>query len=469
MAEIIQFGQSGHQENPTSDIRQVIVNSVLQPVVEEVISTVNRIYSDIERQRFDFEASEFYMRDEALHIGALIFEQILKYAGGSAEKTVCECGGTFRNKKKRDKTLLTVLGDVKAERDIVQCDRCREWRALQDTVWDTEGTVLSPGVRKFLSEAGAALSFEEGAEFIHKLSGLKVTAKAVERVSESIGGDMLRQEDEAVREVMRGGETEKEAGAEKLYVLFDGTGVPVLKRETEGRRGKGDDGEAKTREVKLGCVFTQTTVNSAGEPVRDPYSATYVGSIESADDFGPRLYAEAVRRGAEKSGQVICIGDGAPWIWNIAAQHFPNAVQIVDFYHAREHLETLGKKVYPDDRPARETFSRETAGKLREGNVSEVIMKLNSLNLSGKLKEERDREVKYFEKNQNRMRYKEFRQAGLFIGSGVVEAGCKSVVAQRLKQSGMRWSVRGANSIISLRCRIMSGRFEDYWENRRAA
>jgi hypothetical protein len=462
--------QSGHQEKPVSEIRQIIINSVLQILSAECIRTVNRILSDIERQPgFDFEAAEFCIRDEMHRAGALIFEQILKYAGGTTEKPVCECGGTFRNKKKRSKILLTVLGEVTAERDIVRCDRCGRWTAVRDRAWDTERTGLSPGVRKILSEAGAALSFEEGAEFIRKLSGLKVTVKAVERVSESIGGDMQRQEDEAVREVMRGGETESEAGAEKLYIACDGTGVPVLKRETEGRRGKGEDGEAKTREVKLGCVFTQTGVNSDGEPVRDPYSSTYVGRIESADDFGPRLYAEAVRRGIEKAGQVICIGDGAPWIWNIAAQHFPNAVRIVDFYHAREHLETLGKKIYPDDRTAREVFSRETVGKLRQGKISEVIIKLNSMDLKGNLKKERDREVKYFEKNQNRMRYNEFRKAGLFIGSGVVEAGCKSVIAQRLKQSGMRWSVRGADSIISLRCRIKSGRFEDYWEDRRAA
>lgn len=466
MADTVQCGFSG---KAVSGIER-IVNSVLRTVIREFRKRVKRIFSDIERQGyFDFEAAEFYMRDEALRIGALIFEQILKYEKADAEKAGCECGGTFRNKKKRSKTLLTVLGEVRAERDIVQCDRCGKLRALQDTVWDTKGTGFSPGVRKLLSKAGAALSFEEGSEFIREFSGLKVTAKSVERVSEGIGRDMMSQEDEAVREVMRGEETESDAGAEKLYIACDGTGVPVLKRETEGRRGRGEDGEAKTREVKLGCVFTQTSVTPEGEPVRDPHSSTYVGRIESADDFGPRLYAEAVRRGAEKSGQVICIGDGAPWIWNIADQHFPNALQIIDFYHAREHLETLGKKIYPEDKTAREAFSREIVGKLREGKTEEVIIKLKSLNLKGKIKEMRDCEVNYFERNKKRMRYNKFRQAGLFIGSGVIEAGCKSVIAQRLKQSGMRWSVRGADSIISLRCRIKSGRFEDYWENRRAA
>jgi len=467
MADIIQFG---HQEKPESVSRQIIVNSASELLRAVCIKMVSRIFSDIERQGyFDFEASEFFIRDEMHLCGAVILEQILKYTGGSTVNTVCECGGTFRNKKKRSKTLLTVLGEVNAERDIQQCDRCGEWRAAQDTEWNAEGTGLSPGVRKLLSEAGAALTFDEGAGFIRKFAGLTVTDKAVERISEGTGRDMMVQEDGTVRDMMRGEEAECEPGAEKLYIACDGTGVPVLKKETEGRPGKGEDGEAKTREVKLGCVFTQTAVNSDGEPVRDPYSSTYVGRIESADDFGPRLYAEAVRRGAEKSGQVICIGDGAPWIWNTAAQHFPNAVQIVDFYHAREHLETLGKKIYPGDQTARETFSRETVGNLRQGNIPEVIEKLNALDLKGKLKKERDREVKYFTKNKDRMRYREFREAGLFIGSGVVEAGCKTVIAQRLKQSGMRWSVRGADSIISLRCRIKSGRFEDYWEERRAA
>jgi len=113
-----------------------------------------------------------------------------------------------------------------------------------------------------------------------------------------------------------------------MYIGMDGTGVPVIKAETVNRRGKGEQGEAKTRDAKLGCVFTQTSVNEKGFPVRDEHSTSYVGAIEGPDTFGPRLYAEALRRGLEKAQKVCVMGDGAPWIWNLAEEHFYGAIQI---------------------------------------------------------------------------------------------------------------------------------------------
>jgi len=208
MADIIHFG---HQEKLITGFCQSIVNSASEILIAACIKMVSRIFSDIERQGyFDFEASEFFIRDEIHLCGAGILEQVLKYTGGSTVNPVCECGGTFRNKKKRSKTLLTVLGEVNAERDIQQCDRCGAWKAVQDTEWNAEGTGLSPGVRKLLSEAGAALTFDEGAGFIRKFAGLTVTDKAVERIAEGTGRDMMEQEDETVRDMMRGEEAECE-------------------------------------------------------------------------------------------------------------------------------------------------------------------------------------------------------------------------------------------------------------------
>ena len=362
-----------------------------------------------------------------------------------------------------------MLGDVRLERDIQQCNKCGKWRALQDEVLDIKRSGYSPGVRKLLSKAGADLCFDEASEHLHEFAGLRVTDKEIERITEGIGQEISNEDDEAVRVQMSGDPPMSEEMPAKLYIACDGTGVPVLKKETEGRQGKGESGEAKTREAKLGCVFTQTACTSEGEPIRDAGSTSYVGRIETAEQFGNRIYAEAQRLGLENAGQVIFLGDGATWIWNLAEQHFPKAIQILDFYHAREHLEALSRLLHPEDQSAREMFSSSLVGKLRQGLILDIIAELKNLELSGKKRKERDREVEYFEKNQSRMRYNEFREAGLFIGSGAIEAGCKSVIAHRLKQSGMRWSVRGANTIIALRCRIKSARFEDYWEQRLAA
>ena len=134
-----------------------------------------------------------------------------------------------------------------------------------------------------------------------------------------------------------------------LYVQMDGTGVPVVKKETVGRQGKTEGQPAHTREAKLGCVFTQTTWDEEGYPIRDPDSTTYTGAIETAEEFGKRIYLEAWKRGWSRAEKKVVMGDGAEWIWNLAEQHFPGAIQIVDLYHARQHLWELARKLYPND------------------------------------------------------------------------------------------------------------------------
>jgi hypothetical protein len=145
-----------------------------------------------------------------------------------------------------------------------------------------------------------------------------------------------------------------------LYVQMDGTGVPVVKKETEGRKGKTDGQPAHTREAKLGCVFTQTAWDEKGHPIRDPDSTTYTGAIEPAEEFGKRLYLEAWKRGWDRAEKKVVLGDGAEWIWNLAQIYFPGAVQIVDLYHARQHLWELARNYTPMTKPARRPGSRST-------------------------------------------------------------------------------------------------------------
>ncbi len=249
---------------------------------------------------------------------------------------------------------------------------------------------------------------------------------------------------------------------------MDGTGVPVVPHETEGRKGKDENGRAKTRETKLGCVFTQTTADDQGRPLRDAHSTTYVGAIETAEQFGPRIYAEAVRRGLKRAKRVVVLGDGAPWIWNIAAEHFHGTVQIVDLYHARQHLAELGKIVYGPASIKAKDWAAGRCEQLDEGNVTAVLRALNRLRPADAAQKAVQQTLSYFETNSERMRYAKFRSQSLFVGSGVMEAGCKTIIGLRLKQSGMRWTVRGANAIIALRCSELSGRWEEFWEARSA-
>jgi hypothetical protein len=248
---------------------------------------------------------------------------------------------------------------------------------------------------------------------------------------------------------------------------MDGTGVPVVRKETEGRAGKQNGQPAHTREAKLGCVFTQTTVNEEGYPVRDEDSTTYVGAIETAEELGRRLYAEAWRRGWGRAQKKVVLGDGAEWVRNQADLHFPDATQIVDLDHGRDHLGKVARQVYPDDVSAQRRWRLVMQDKLDNGQIEELVTSLHSMErshpgLTG-LAKILETEANYFEGNKERMRYPEFRKQGFFVGSGVVEAGCKTI-AGRLKQSGMFWTLRGANAIIALRCCYLSGKFNDYWE-----
>jgi hypothetical protein len=251
---------------------------------------------------------------------------------------------------------------------------------------------------------------------------------------------------------------------------MDGTGVPVVKKETAGRKGKSKYGEAKTRETKLGCVFTQTGLDQKGRPVRDDDSTSYTGAIETADVFGRRIYQEAMRRGMDMAGEAIVIGDGAPWIWNIADEQFYGATQIVDLYHAREHYWNVARACFGQDNAKLHEWAEDRRRELDDGKVENVINAIyQCLSLPRCDKVICERESGYFEKNKERMRYADFRRRGLFVGSGVLEAGCRTVIGQRLKHSGMHWTVRGANSIIALRCSILSNRWEDFWEHRAVA
>ncbi len=253
-----------------------------------------------------------------------------------------------RNLSNPEKGLVTVLSPVEVRRAYYHCEVCGEGVIPKDRDLDIVGTSFSPGARRMMGQVGGKEAFADGRKDLLLLADLRITTKAVERVSETVG-QQIEQQNQREQEQLLSGRVLPFGGKTaipKLYVAIDGTGVPVVARETEGRKGKDPTGKAKTREAKLGCVFTQTTVDAEGYPIRDAESTTYVGAIETAEDFGRRIYAEAVRRGLACAQKLIVLGDGAKWIWGVAAEHLPGALEIVDLYHAREHLAKVAKLVY---------------------------------------------------------------------------------------------------------------------------
>lgn len=418
-----------------------------------------------------------------------MLEKLLNADGGDYRGRILqdEKGNGYEFREYRDKELLTVLGRLTVTRAYYYDQISKKGWCPKDTALDIEGTSYSPGVKRIMGRVGASRPFGIGHEEIKELSGIEVNAKAIERECYKLGAEVEafnKREDEQslsdrtafppeadppVRLTFKACHQSEEKPIPKMYICMDGTGVPAVKAETANRPGK-NGAEAKTREAKLGCVFTQTTVDEKGRPVRDEGSTSYAGAIETAETFGSRIYEEAKSRGLEKAEKVCVLGDGAPWIWNIADEQFYGATQIIDLCHAREHYWNVARAAFANDQKGQDRWTKKRREELDQGEVEKVMAAIKRLKpATEEGKKAVSSELGYFERNKERMRYADFRRQGLFVGSGVVEAGCRTVIGQRLKQSGMRWTVRGANNIIALRCCLLSNRWENFWEYRAAA
>ena len=442
-----------------------------EEIEQEIEGFLARVLRDQDRMgHLDLEALELGLRSSMHQIGGVLLEKLLNSDEGGYAGTRTKCGQGHRAEfvEYRRKEVLTVLSRVAVQRAYYYCSVCAAGVIPKDQELDIVGTCFSPGVRRLMGHVGGKDSFAEGRRDLEELAGIMVKTKSVERVSEALGGQ-IECSSERERELALSGKLVSFPPVPLLYLALDGTGVPVVSRETEGRKGKDPTGKAKTREAKLGCVFTQTKVDEEGYPLRDPESTTYVGAIETAEEFGRRIYAEAVRRGLTRAVKFVVLGDGAPWIWGIAEEHFPGAIHIVDLYHAREHLVSLAKIAYEVDSVRWKQWLAARVEQLDAGEIESLVISLRRLRSQGEtVRDPTDKAIDYFQTNRQRMRYADFRRQGLFVGSGVIEAGCKTIIGQRLKRSGMHWTVRGANAIIALRCCRMSGRWEEFWENRSA-
>jgi hypothetical protein len=317
-----------------------------------------------------------------------------------------------------------------------------------------------------VGRAASMVSFAESTELLGELAGVAVNAKQVERTAEALGREMADDECRVIDSAL--------PSASTMYVGMDGTGVPVRKAEQLGRKGKQPDGSAKTREVKLVTVWTAEARDATDTPGRDAGSVTYSAAIESAATrdtdqqpaaFAQRVVREATRRGFTQAERRIILGDGALWIWNLADEHFPGATQIVDLFHAKGHLWDVAKALYGAGTDLAEQWAKVRRDQLDEGKIDDLLAALAS---HAPASEAARKCFDYITRNRQRMRYPEFRAQGLCVGSGVVEAGCKTVIGTRCKRAGMHWTVAGADAIIALRCCQLSGRFEDFWDRRAA-
>ena len=416
----------------------------------------------------DFEAIETAARREALKVAAYMVAQRLNadhadYLGPTCE---CCCGQQARYAGRHAKSFQTVLGEMTLERAYYHCEACHQGSFPRDRALGMVNCSLSPALTRMTGLVGAMVSFEEGSELLAELAGVGVNTKQVERSAEALGAEIAADERQRVEPVAQ------DEIPSTLYLGMDGTGIPMRACALAGRPGKQPDGSAKTREVKLCTVWSAEKHDDKGIAIRDKGSISYSAAIESAasrdtntepSQFARRVCREAIRRGFEHASRHVVLGDGAPWIWNLATEYFPNAIQIVDRFHAKQHLSDVAKAIYGSESALTKQWTRQRYDELDAGDIDQIIL---ALALHATHCDEARKCIDYFDTNRARMRYRDFHVQGLCTSTGVVEAGCKVAIGTRLKRAGMHWTIPGANAIIALRCSKLSGRFADFWEVR---
>lgn len=419
-------------------------------------------------EELDFEALETSARRSALQLAARLIQNHLNadHSDHSGPHLPCPCGQQARYAGRRRRRVQTVLGPMELDRAYYHCTHCSRGFSPRDRDLGIERSSVSPAVLRMIGAVGALVSFEEGSALLTELAGIDVATKQVERLAEKLGADIAADEKRHVDPL------DSAPLPSVLYLGLDGTGVPMRGSELTGRAGKQADGSAKTREVKLCTIWSAESRGPDGRPERDEGSVSYSGAIESAatldtdtdpSPFAQRVLREATRRRFPQAKRTVVIGDGAPWIWNIARELFPHATEIVDRFHVKQHLSDLSKVIYGADPAQARAWAERRHEELDSGRFGDL---LRAVRRHADRHDQARRCFQYLHHNRERMRYPQFEAEGLCTSSGVVEAGCKLAIGTRLKRAGMHWTVAGANAIIALRCARLSGRFQDYWERR---
>jgi hypothetical protein len=387
-----------------------------------------------------------------------ILEMLLNSASlrvrGDAKRPGEKCAGRHR------KEVQTLFGTIALERNYYYDAASHAGRFPLDEALGLHNS-YSAGVARLMCRAGGRDSYEQGSADLLAYAAIEVSGRQINRLVDEVGPGLR-------------GDLEAESAVEdtktvpRMYISCDGTGVPMRKNELAQVKGKAADGTAKTREVKTGCVFTQHPVDGE-DPFRDSDSTSYIATMRRCDEFGLLLRKEAYRRGMGRAGEVVFIADGAPWIWEIVRTCFPGAVEILDYFHAREYLGEILDLLFGKQSPRAIAQLKRWKQMLFEDQVHKVIKEARRLAATHIHQQAINAKINYLHNNQQRMQYGTCLSKGYFYGSGVIEAGCKSVIGKRAKQSGMFCSQQGVENVLAIRTALCSNRFDSYWDRKNAA
>jgi hypothetical protein len=449
---------AAHPRDPASRRRK----KKLQTAVRQATSSEVEAFVALAKARLATEGTvapqwlEGGLREALLRDGRRILEELLNDPNWRPEQDQARPGEKCY--AGRASTVDSLFGPLGVRRNYYTDGHGGGRAPLDEALGLVEG--CTPALARLMCRAGAVEHYQAAAQSLKEYSGLNLNGRRIQRLVNRLGPQM--------GQWPRPSSPLSPPPADQVfYVEADGTGIPVRPEETEGRKGKHAGQPAKTREVKLGCVFTQTQVDDDGQPIRDANTTSYVATLEPAAEFGAALRAEAIKRGLPPDKLVVFLGDGAAWVWELARVNFPFALCILDFYHAAERLELLAQALFGEATDRAKTQGKEWAKTLKEQpDGLDLVLQAarQALPRRGKRREAARKQIDYFESNSNRMRYAEYLARGLFIGSGVIEAGCKTVIGLRLKQSGMFWSVAGAQNVLDIRCLLENRQFDQFWQ-----
>jgi hypothetical protein len=413
-----------------------------------------------EREDMGLRDLERTTRAAMKRVGTRFLELLIESSRpDETEETVpCRCGGTAEFERYRDGTVITTFDQIEFRRAYYLCSECRQGTYPLDERLGLCAGALSAVLQEMLALVGIHLPFEMASDLLERLIQVSISDNGVRESTERIGQERLEQEEAQVEAAWDPDRFELPDGPEdpphRLYGSIDGTSV----RTEEG-----------WREAKLGSWYT-----TDGPPERSPpdewglhaEAIEYYGDIKEAEDFGRLVYLTGRQRGAHRAEELVFVADGAKWIWHLVAEHFPNAVQIVDWYHATEYIWNVAHAAYGEGSDMAQEWAAARLDELWYGDFEDVLRAFRA-HVTPDWDDDPARQgINYFQNNRHRMRYPEFRDQGYQIGSGTIESGCKRVIGARLKQAGMTWTVDGARQVIKARAMHLSGQWDEFCNHR---
>nr|HET6901966.1 ISKra4 family transposase [Ktedonobacteraceae bacterium] len=464
-------------------------------LMQEMEKEILKMIDDLEMiKEGDLQTLEQSVLRACLSVGRTMMEQILNHTAQEAERPSRRegaCGHQQRLVGLRSKQLHTLMGKVSIGRAYYQCvveeaepsTTCSHGQAPWDVVWGQVAGRTSPGVQKLLGKLVSRLTLSEAVDTFTDVLPLPMSERQALNLIQPLGEALSEQEEEQVQALFEQAATKEMQAAEQGAVL--GPPIRRLYIETDGvmariRRGSVpmEEGETKRtgdvyREIKVGAVFEGIPGRERSELVPgvfldEPGPIQYVARRLHVEEFGRFLYTLAQRCGVDRAQEVVILGDGAHWIRHVVEDHFPDAVHIVDLYHAREHLWNVANAVYGSGTPQGAAWANQADDLLTHGQIEDLVHMIEKLPiipaLPGASRSIAAIEAEYFLSNAERMRYPAFRAKGMHIGSGIAEAACKTVVSTRAKKSGMRWTPDGLDAVLALRTAVLNQSYNSFWD-----